>query len=100
MQVLHRLTSVLSAVSDHAVAVGQALGGGNFRNGLKDLCNQIAIGGVDHVGAADVRFGYYQNVNGGHGVDVAEGVHPFVFVNLCGGNFPRDDFAKNTFHTV
>ena len=97
---LYRLACDLAAIGDDAVAVGQALGCGDLGNSFKDLGNQIAIGGVDCIGAANVGFGNYQNMHGRHGVDVAECVHPFVFINLCGGDFSCDDFAKNTIHIV
>lgn len=100
MQVTNALATVLAAVVDDAVAVGQTLGCGDLGDRFKDLCNQVTVGAVNFVGAADVHLGNDQNVNGREGLNVAEGVDPFVLVNTGRGDLPGDDFAKNTIHCI
>jgi len=43
VKVLDGLTSVVAAIGDHTVTVGDACGFGNFRNLFKDFCHDSAV---------------------------------------------------------
>ena len=82
MQVLNRLAAVLAAVGDHAIAVGQSLCLCDLGNCLEDCRNGGAVGGVYLIGGGEMELGHDQNVNGCHGIDIAERVNQFVFIHL------------------
>ena len=98
MQVLDRLTAVLTAVGDDAVAVHKPLGGGDLRDHLEDAGHVAAVLGIHLVSRGHVSLRNDEDVGGSHGGDVAESVHQLVLVHLGGGNIPRDDLAENAVH--
>ena len=94
MQMLHRLATVLSAVGDDTVAVYEAFGGGDLGDDLKDAGHVGGVVSGHLVGGGHVDLGNHEDVGGGHGRDVAEGVHHLVLVHLGRGDIPRDDLTE------
>ena len=100
MQVLHALASVSSNVRDHAIALRQALLGGDLGNGAEDVSQNGSVLLRDRVHRRDVALGDHENVGGRLGVDVAKRQNRLALKNLRGGNFSPSDLAKKAIHAV
>lgn len=94
MEMGYRLAGIGAAVGDEAVAVCQACFFRDMGNGLKDMGDHGAVLGGHTVEGGDVSLGDHEDVNGGLGIDVAEGQNGVILVDLGGGNVAGDDFTE------
>ena len=92
--------ALASAVADHPVAARQTFRLGNFRDDLKNMGHHCAVFGGHAIAVRNVRLGYHQHMGGGLWVDIPEGENGFVLVDLGGGDFPGDDFTKQTIRHI
>jgi len=94
MQVGHCLAGIGAAVGDQTVAIGESRLLGDLGDGLKDMGDHGAVLWGHAVEGGDVGLRDYEDVNGGLGIDVAEGQNGVVLVDLGGGNIACDDFTE------
>ena len=100
MQMLDRLTSVLTAVGDDAIAVGKACRRSDLGDCLKDAGDRRAVLCVYTVCRGNMLLRNDEDVDRRHRMDVVEGVYGVILVDLGGGDGALDDVAKNTAHGV
>jgi hypothetical protein len=96
VEVIHRLAAVLLTVNHKPRALfSAAFAEGQFFGFGKKLSQQNSVG-FQYGG--DVLFGDHQEVKGSLGMYVVEGQKFVVFVEFFTGDFPCDNFTKNTVH--
>ena len=98
VDVLDRLTAILTNICDNSVAIFKPASLGNFGNCLEYCLNTARVFGGYSVGGFDVTFGNDKHVNGSLGSDVLEGIDLFVLIYLCGGDLSRDYFTEQARH--
>lgn len=96
MEMFYGLTSVVTAVGDDAIAVGNACRFGNFGDLFKDFGYDCAVVGGDTVNRRNVLLGNHENMNGGLRIDVVKCEDFVVFIRFFGRNLTRNDFTENT----
>ena len=96
MEMLYGLASIVTAVGDHTVAIGDACCFGNFGDLFKDFGNNGAVGFVDSVNRGNMFFRNNKNMDRGLRIDVVKGKDLVVFVCFFGRNISRDDLTENT----
>jgi hypothetical protein len=94
MKMENRLTTVFPTAVDHSVTVGKALRCGNFRNRLENSGNSTRILSVYFIGAGNMFLRNNKYMHRSLWIDIPESVDEFIFIDFCGGNLPRDDFAE------
>ena len=94
MQVMHGLTGILSAVTDHTIAVCQVFCGSDGGDDFKNVGNHGTVFSGDAINGRDMHLGNHQNVGGCLGVDIPECIYGFVLINLGGGDLPGDNFTE------
>ena len=94
VEVVYGLAPVGSGVNDGAVAVGQAFSFGDLLGHGVEVAEQVSVGFLGFSERVDVFAGYYEDVGGRLGMNVAEGVGPIIFEYFLGRNFPAYDFAE------
>ena len=94
VDVLDRLTAILTNICDNSVAVFKSACLCNRRDSFKNCAYPRRVFGGDSVGGFDVTFGNDKHVNGSLGSDVLEGIDLFVLIYLCGGDLSRDYFTE------
>ena len=100
VDVMDSLSCGTATVVDYTESILQIIFLGNFCNGFKNLCDQMAVGGVDHIGSADVFFGDHDSVKRSLGIDVVKSEYVFVLVNFGTGDISCDYFAKKAIHVI
>lgn len=78
VDMLNRLAAVLTDICYNSVAVCKTKLFGNFGNSLENCGNIRGVVGVYLVARADMLAGDNENVNGGLGIYVVEGVNLIV----------------------
>lgn len=100
MQMLHGLTSVFTAVGDHAVSVYKPRTCGNLRNRLKNFSNENAVFGTYPVRARNMCLWHYENMNGCLRINILERKYVLVLIHLRRRDLSTDDLTKNTIHRI
>lgn len=93
VEVEHALSRLLPAVGDYA-EVGEAQLLGHFGDDLEAVGHHGGVLRGDLPAGLHVGLGDHQEVGGGLGVDVVEGVHLVVLIDLFRGDLPCDDLAE------
>ena len=96
VQVVHGLACVRTAVGDHPVAAVQAFCCGDLGNDLKNVSNRSAVFGGHIVHGGKMGLGNHQNMGRCLGIDVPEGIHKLVFIDLGRGDIPGDNFTEQS----
>ena len=96
MEMLYGLTSIITAVGDDAIAVGNACGLGNLGNLFKDFGYDHAVVGGDSVNRRNMLLGNHEHVNGGLRIDVVKCEDIVVFIRFFGRDLTCNDFTENT----
>ncbi len=98
VEVFDGLAAVGAGVDDEAVAFGEVLLAGDLGGDEDQVAEHGGVVG-DGVGErGEVVAGDDEDVGGGLGVDVGEGVGGFVLVDGGGGDFTVGDFAEEAGH--
>ena len=90
------LSGVGTFVDDEAVTGGEALLFGDDASGLEEVL--VVAGRLDGRDARYLRFGDDENVDGGDGIDVADGEAVVVLVDDFTGNFAVEDASEEGGH--
>ena len=81
-----------------AVALAQALVAGDACSHFKQAAEERCVCGGGFGERGDMRARHNEDVHGGLGVDVGEGVAIIVLIDGGGRNGPVDDFAEEAAH--
>ena len=96
MQMMDALAAIITTVRHHTVTVFQSLMLCQLGDHLENMTHDLAILAGHLVAGSNVRLGNDENVYGSLGIDIPEGQNGGVFVHLVAGNFPGNDFTKQT----
>ena len=92
------LAAVAAGVDDAAIATGgKAFALGYLPGDHQQVSEQVPVFLGGGLNAWQSLPGNYEDVNGGLGIDVAEGETEPVLVDDVRGYFPADDFAEDGF---
>jgi hypothetical protein len=92
---IHGLTAIFACVDHDAIAVGESLLFGDSFDGEQEVSHEGVVLGFGIGEFGDRLLGDDEDVDGGLGVEVAEGEGEVVFVDDIGGDFFANDFAEN-----
>jgi hypothetical protein len=98
VEMVYGLAAVGAGVEDYAVAVGEAFGPGDLGCGPEEMAEEFFVVGVGFGKGNDVLARGDEDVDGGLGMDVGEGVALVVLVDGGGGNGAVDDLAEEAAH--
>ena len=92
----HFLAAVAAGVDDGSEAVRAAFLLGKLRHEVDHFTQECGIFGFGRSQGLDVLLGNNQKMHGRLGVDVAEGEHVVVFIDLAAADFAARNLAENT----
>lgn len=98
MEVLDALTSIISAVSDDTIAVFKSGFGGDPRDHLENMCNDLAVFRRYSIDRGDVGLRDYKDVYRGLRVDVVKCEDGVILISLFRWDVSRNNFAENAVH--
>ena len=94
------LAAVGAGVDDYSIALGEAFGAGDLGCGPEEMAEEFFVVGVGFGEGDDVLARGDEDVDGGLGMDVGEGVALVVLVDGGGGDGAVDDLAEEAAHGV
>ena len=94
VDVLDRLTAILTNICDNSVAVFKSACLCNSGDRLEDRADPRGVFRCNCIGRLNVAFGNDKHVNGCLRVDILEGINLFILVDLCGGDLSRNYFTE------
>ena len=97
---VHRLTGIVAAVADHAVAVLQFFGSGDGGDGFENVGDNGAVFSSYTVNRGDVALGNHKDVGRCLGSDVAKCEDLIVPIDLGGGDLTGNNFTEQAIHGV